>query len=565
MTIHGLDLHDPMGLKNFLDPERIKERKIKPYEEKLEKEKDKVEFSTEKIAALAELSAKLSLLKSSTDNLRYGNAFNQKTAALSTTDAGFASDYVDVSATGNATLGNFSVAVNSVATNAKLVFNQWFAGDHNFLANTINMTVTRNGVAQHAVINIAANDQFTDVQRKFNLALNQYDVQANLVQNNDSYSLSLVSTTTGAATIAAVLDNAGDFLSANLIQINGANAQITVNQQVITNSSNNFIDLWPGVSITAKKANNGLNAANVNIISDTGNITTEIASFLKTLKDYNEFAGIQCEKDSNDYKDTAYIARSNSMSAVQSYVSALMDTMNNDSNLNSFGAMGIGIVDIPGDDNKPSYKTLSVTNLDVFEDTIKNNTTAVQNLFMDNFTATPNVANLGSTVAYAGTSAVLSAGVINSPIALTVNINANGSIITPTFIGSGGVVETATYNAATGSISFGETSLEGLQLSFDAHGVVNTNERFTLNITQGMINILALQIDSITNNAKNGMADVEIYSEFDILERNKESKVKAQEELDRIKAEVDKTLHTIDMLQIKAGLMMNFFDQLALN
>lgn len=199
------------------------------------------------ISQVSSLVSKLDSLKSTLEDLEE----NKDVLALSATSGD--EDILTVSATGEASPGNYDLNVTSLATAEKNRSGNTFADKFDEVtAGTISIAVDGEDAVE---ITIDEGEDLKSVVDKINAT--DLDVQASLIYDGANYSLQIVNTNTGYTTDSAddalvITENytgaAGTQL--NMTQITQAkNAEFTLDGLAITAQDNSVADVLEGVTI----------------------------------------------------------------------------------------------------------------------------------------------------------------------------------------------------------------------------------------------------------------------------------------------------------------------------
>jgi flagellar hook-associated protein 2 len=231
------------------------------------------------ISGVGSLSSALDLLKTSLSSLSSTTDFSKRAATSSD------NNFVTVTAGSSATPANFSIDVLKIAKGTRL--ESGLFADSTDTVGTGNLTFTAGTNAFNVAI--AATDTLSEIRDKINDAASNFGINANIINGDSGTILVLDSSITGSANSLVVTnDNVSlDSISTNLITpVGGAadDAQISINGQTITNSTNAFTDAIEDVSINAVEVTTDSIAIDVTL--DTAAVKSQIQSFVNF---YNEF------------------------------------------------------------------------------------------------------------------------------------------------------------------------------------------------------------------------------------------------------------------------------------
>lgn len=570
------------------DIERSKSKRLKNLEKNVKTKTDEVKLSSNKLSALNSLANKVQAvqdsLKSLSVKLSGDGAFSQKAAAITTTDTGDGNDYLDVTVGTDAAMQNINVSVTSVATAASAILkigtdpsgmvpeNYLFTVEPNGYI-TINLT-NANGALGYNVP-IAANDDLTTVVKTINQVLADERIEASLIKNSGTglCAISLKALDKGEFTIDLDAGSmSGNFPS--YTQINGTDAEISVQGFTFKSSSNVFTDVLRGITIEAKKINTVSQTQTITTTYNKGEIAKGMQKFIDAFNDYQKFYATQHDtsknKDGDDddkNKDTAYLRSSQGLMNTQALMDKINSTFSTGVGLKNLASIGLTTKDVPATDDSPAYVELDADN-SIFIKAIISDIDSVEKLFANTSTSVADGANLGSFVQQMQSSKYLQNSVLNTPIRLSIAVDAAG-VITPTASINGGAAINGTYDSNTKLISFSSTGsfsnpLDGLVLEFSDKGLgVALNGRteiHTLNITQGIADTIYTDLSSLTSPTGQGSIDREIISEREKLEGSvdpalkalgmnglKGAKEQAKDKLKKLQEQIDEILNKLEL------------------
>ncbi len=237
------------------------------------------------ISGLGSLASSLDALKTSLAALSSAADFSKRAATSSDTE------FVTVSAGTSATPAEFSVDVIKLAQGSRL--ESTLFADSSALAGNGNLTFTAG--SESFSVTISATDTISEVRDKINDAASNFGVNANIINGDAGTILVLDSSLTGAANQLVVTnDNASlDAISTNLnTPVDGAasDAEITINGQTITNTTNTFSDAIEDISITVEKVTT--ESVEVSISLDNTAVKATIESFVKSFNELSKTVSV---------------------------------------------------------------------------------------------------------------------------------------------------------------------------------------------------------------------------------------------------------------------------------
>ena len=231
------------------------------------------------ISQVSALKNKLDTLKTTLEDLEE----NKDVLALTATTGD--EDILTVSATGEASPGNYELDITSLATAEKNRSTSTFADKYDEItAGTISIAVDGEDAVE---VTIDEGDDLKTVVDKINAT--DADVQASLIYDGANYSLQIVNTNTGYTT-----DSADDALvitetytgaagsQINMAQITQAqNAEFTLDGLAITAQDNSVADVLEGVTIDLKTTG----ATNIVIDKDKEGTKENLQKFVDAYND----------------------------------------------------------------------------------------------------------------------------------------------------------------------------------------------------------------------------------------------------------------------------------------
>lgn len=270
-----------------------------PFESSLNRRQAAI---TTDISAIGSLKGALQSVVDSIEGLASADKYQQRTI-------GGNDDFVALSSTKSAEVGNYSVKVDQLASAHKLVSSgidsEEAVGEG---------TLTLSSGADSFDITVSSTATISDIRDSINESTDNDSVTATIITDDNGQHLVLTSKETGIANAIRVTandvsdgnntDNLGlsrlaydsDALSptfaTNLSETNAAqDAKITIDGTlVVTNSTNEFIDAIDGVTITAKKAHDvSDDVSTASITENNSNIKAGIELFINS---YNELVDL---------------------------------------------------------------------------------------------------------------------------------------------------------------------------------------------------------------------------------------------------------------------------------
>lgn len=255
----------------------------------------------DKISSYSDLSSKLSTLKSSVDKLKTERNFYVKNASVDD------STVIDASASGSASIGNYTIDITTLASEEKeahtgvaassTVVNS--SGSDKVFSYTYGSTTTS--------ITVADGTTLEQLKALINDDTNNPGITANIINDSvsgDNYRLILTGNDTGVDNTIVIddasttLDGTGgtvNFESTSFTETKtAANADFTVDGLQINRSSNSVSDVIEGVTFDLKKA---LSTGVISVAADNDQIKEQINAFVTAYNDVMEFLSTNMDYD----------------------------------------------------------------------------------------------------------------------------------------------------------------------------------------------------------------------------------------------------------------------------
>jgi len=257
--------------------------------------RQEAEITTD-ISAIGALKSALESVTDSIESLADADNYQLRTSSG-------ADSFVDLSASKEAQLGNYAIKVDALAQAHKVVSGAFESSDA-VGAGTLTIAVADSNFD----IEVSATNTLSDIRDTINNSVVNDIVIATIVTDDTGERLMMTSKTTGVANAitTTVTDSDGDHVNnaglsrlaydvtdpdaanSHLTQVAVAlDAQITIDGTlVVTNSTNDFINVIDGIDITAKKIHAiDDTSSQISFIENNNNIALGVESFVKS---YNE-------------------------------------------------------------------------------------------------------------------------------------------------------------------------------------------------------------------------------------------------------------------------------------
>lgn len=250
------------------------------------------------LSGIGSLKAAMSELKTSLFNLNSTTAFDQRTASSSDTAV------ATISANINATPGSFSLTVDAIAQGSDVSTGTFTASTDT--VGTGDLTFTAGGST--FTVAIEGSDTLEDIRNAINNSTENFGVNANIINSDAGTILTFTSTVTGVGNDLAITNsdasldsistvaNAGGAGGASVTQSSGS-AQITLEGQTITSTSNTFEDAVQDTTITIDPDSTIGDTATLTVALDTSSVKANVEGFVST---FNSFIAVTDELQNPD-------------------------------------------------------------------------------------------------------------------------------------------------------------------------------------------------------------------------------------------------------------------------
>jgi len=335
-----------------------------------------------KISTYKELSTKLSDLESAADTLKTSSSFYKKTSSESD------STVLDSSATGTATVGNYSVSITTLASAEKEVHNGTGLTASTDIINSSGSDKVFQYTygATQRTLTVADSTTLDGLKDLINNDVSNPGVTATVVNDGTNYRLVVSGNETGATNTITIdagttLNGTGstvDFTAASFSENKtAADADFTVDGLQITRSTNSVSDVINGVTLTLKKENS---SATVTVAADNETIKEQIEAFVTAYNDVISFISSNSIYDTDSEEGGIFVGESTSrkiQSSLRNFVSSSVSGLSG--SLSILAEIGIttnyktGNLDI----NSTTLDTKLGTNLDDVADLFKDGTNGI--------------------------------------------------------------------------------------------------------------------------------------------------------------------------------------------
>lgn len=520
-----------IGLEHMIGP---KDAFIEKATEQLELARgefsDRIDIGENKLGAITELQLLLKEIRAKASALTdpKESGFNNKTYAVDTQEDGSGSDYIkNVSISNNAPSGNIKVAVEQVATTAKLILGS--DGEGAGFAKTGAIGV--NGTLELTV----GDDMDIDIDLDPGLTAKQVRdaINAEFQNENVEFEAVLLPSDDDTVFIEIRAKNEGEtdlYQRFNLFNPNntivtersedGEDAIIYVDGIEHTQSSNKFKDI-AGISFElAGRVNDdnddlfnhdygALNYNTIRVTEDHKKVAEMITDFGNSLSALSHFVAVHDQSSRSisadkyadpfalreSYNDAEATLRGSSLIGEARAILERFTTLKSgaEGDISSIYDLGMSLKPVTKDG--VTYDAFHFADYEKFEAQFLNNFDAVKKFFITGAKITSNPGNDSKLYFIPRKNApiITSSQVVGKDIQVTATYD-NDGVVTGFIAQVGGQNIAATninhLNSGNYNVSFEGKILEGIMFSIDPGTAANTNENFTFNYTAGMANIV---------------------------------------------------------------------------
>lgn len=454
------------------------------------------------------------------------NIFEYRSGSLSSNTSTDAANYLSVTVEPGASLSNYAITVDQLATYDIQTTNTFALLD----ADTDAVTAGGPFIAGNWVfgpnnntVTLVAGDTLQEVANKFNAISDTSGVEATIIMvSAGNYRMQFKTTSTGADmdhTLPPGMYNTG--LAVNQ---DADDSAITIDGTQIFRSTNNISDVIEGITFNLAGETPPATELTLDVQPDTEVVKNGILNFVDSYNELRLFVSRQTELgDNGKPKDTAVLSNSatlrSTMSSISAEISRIVDGLTTEPN--RLADIGITLSDFPGDDETPFTRNTLVVDEDILDAALAADFDEVRKIFEFDFTSSDSDLQV-----FKRTNAL-------DVTDFTLNINTGANTFQATYNnGSGPVTVNLTGSAIPGGgyLLQGNqgTVFEGLQLIYSGSG----SSTATVSLSQGISDRIYNALDEALDE-DSGAITVELTS---IDEAN----TRLQSEIDRIDEVVER-------------------------
>ena len=289
------------GINSNLDTQDIINKMVSLEARSMDLVEAKKQIEEQKLASFQELKNRLQTFKSVTTTLNTESRFVANKSVFSNNSFSDSNKVVDITTTSSATSGTYSLIINNLATESKLITSGYAETTTSIASGTVTIVI---GSSASATITINSTNNTLDGLR---LAVNNLglDIKASFLNDGDAtnpYRLLISGTQTGssgtvtmshATTFTPFSSSSESAISFETTQT-ARDASLLLDGVSITKSSNTVTDVISGAALKLQSAGSGT----ISLSTDTEAITTKVSDFVDEFNDLSIFLREQLALDS---------------------------------------------------------------------------------------------------------------------------------------------------------------------------------------------------------------------------------------------------------------------------
>ena len=288
------------GINSNLDTQDIINKMVSLEARSMDLVEAKKQIEQQKLASFQELKNRLQTFKSVVTTLNTQSRFIVNKSVFSNNSFSDSNKVIDITTTSSASSGTYSLIVNNLATESKLITSGYAETTTSIASRTVTIVI---GSSASATVTINSTNNTLDGLR---LAVNNLglDVKASFLNDGDAtnpYRLLISGTQTGSsgtvtmshATTQTPFSGGSAGVSFETTQT-ARDASLLLDGVSITKSSNTVTDVISGAALKLQSAGSGT----ISLSTDTEAITTKVSDFVDEFNDISLFLAEQLALDS---------------------------------------------------------------------------------------------------------------------------------------------------------------------------------------------------------------------------------------------------------------------------
>ena len=271
------------GINSNLDTQDIINKMVSLEARSMDLVEAKKQIEQQKLASFQELKTKLQTFKSVVTKLNTESRFIVNKSVFSNSSHSDSNKVVDVTTTSSASSGTYSLIVNNLATESKLITSGYEKTTTPIASGTVTIVI---GSASSTVTIDSTNNSLDGLR----LAVNNLglDIKASFLNDGDSskpFRLLISGTQTGSSGAVTMSTNitSGSVTMGFETKQRAQNASLSLDGVSIIKSSNTVTDVINGAALKLQASGSGT----ISLSTDTDAITTKVSDF---VDEYNELS-----------------------------------------------------------------------------------------------------------------------------------------------------------------------------------------------------------------------------------------------------------------------------------
>ncbi|MCL0046229.1 flagellar filament capping protein FliD [Nitrospinaceae bacterium] len=282
------------GINSNLDTQDIINKMVSLEARSMDLVEAKKQIEQQKLASFQELKNRLQTFKSVTTTLNTESRFVVNKSVFSNNSFSDSNKVLDITTTSSASSGTYSLTVNNLATESKLITSGYAETTTSIPSGTVRIVI---GSSASSTVTIDSTNNTLDGLR---LAINNLglDVKASFLNDGDAtnpYRLLISGTQTGSSGTVTMNTNitSGTVTMGFETTQTAQDARLSLDGVSITKSSNTITDVITGAALKLQSAGSGT----ISLSTDTEAITTKVSDFVDEYNDLSLFLREQLALD----------------------------------------------------------------------------------------------------------------------------------------------------------------------------------------------------------------------------------------------------------------------------
>ena len=283
------------GINSNLDTQDIINKMVSLEARSMDLVEAKKQIEQQKLASFQELKNRLQTFKSVVTTLNTQSRFIVNKSVFSNNSYSDSNKVIDITTTSSASSGTYSLIVNNLATESKLITSGHAETTSSIASGTVTIVI---GSSASSTVTIDSTNNTLDGLR---LAINNLglDVKASFLNDGDAtnpYRLLISGTQTGSSGTVTMSTNitSGSVTMGFDTTQTAQDASLSLDGVSISKSSNTVTDIISGAALKLQSAGSGT----ISLSTDTEAIATKVSDFIDEYNDLSLFLSEQLALDS---------------------------------------------------------------------------------------------------------------------------------------------------------------------------------------------------------------------------------------------------------------------------